>query len=72
MAQKKDTRKIWFVEFPTYRYTQDVLEVARKNGLKVVDSRFKGEKRFKDMVTDKEPTLTLKKEYQPKEKTEDK
>lgn len=35
--------KIWYVEFPTYQYNEDVKELARKNNLKIVDAIFQGE-----------------------------
>jgi hypothetical protein len=41
--RKKDIRKVWYVEFPLYQYNEDVKEIARKNDLKIVDARFKGD-----------------------------
>ena len=32
--------KIWYVEFPTYQYNEDVKELAKKNGLKIIDAQF--------------------------------
>ena len=32
--------KIWFVEFPTFQYKEDVVELARKNGLEIVDKKY--------------------------------
>ena len=32
--------KIWYVEFPTYQYNEDVKELAKKNGLKIIDTQF--------------------------------
>jgi hypothetical protein len=69
MAKKKeDKRKVWLVAFPTYRYTQDVKTLARKNDLKIIDAKFKDSVN-KEKLVEKAPALTLKKEYQPK--TED-
>ena len=34
--------QIWYVEFPTYIYNEDVKVLARKNNLKIVDARFQG------------------------------
>lgn len=48
----------WYVEFPTYRYVEDVKELARKNGLKIIDAKFQGENK----QCEKAPKLTLKKE----------
>jgi hypothetical protein len=71
MAKVKDSRKVWFVEFPTYRYNEDVKELARKDGLKIVNARFKpadGEKTpFEVIAKSDAPKLTLKKEFRPKE-----
>ena len=32
--------KIWYVEFPTYQYNEDVKQLAKKNGLKIIDAQF--------------------------------
>lgn len=66
-TQKVDKRKKWFVEFPTFRYTQDVKTLARKADLRVVDAKFQG----KETNPSTAPKLTLKKEYQPAEKTDE-
>ena len=57
----------WYVEFPTYRYVEDVKELARKNGLKIIDAKFQGENK----QCDKAPKLTLKKEFEVKQKEEE-
>ena len=57
----------WYVEFPTYRYVEDVKELARKNGLKIIDAKFQGENK----QCDKAPKLTLKKELEVKQKEEE-
>lgn len=62
---KIDTRKVWFVDFPTYRYEQNVKELAAEKRLRVLDSKFKGTIKD-DMVCKDEPKLTLKEEYKPK------
>lgn len=59
---KKDTRKVWFVEFPTHRYTQDVKTIARKGDLKILDAKVQGKR---EQCTGA-PKLTLKPEFQPK------
>ncbi len=43
MAKQKDERKIWYVEFPTSQYKEDVKALARKNDLRIRDARYKGE-----------------------------
>jgi hypothetical protein len=53
-----ETRKIWYVEFPTYRYVEDVKQLARKNDLKVIDARFQGGNK----QCENAPKLTLPKE----------
>lgn len=45
--------KIWYVEFPTYQYNEDVKELAKKNGLKIIDAQFDAGDGEKDV-----PTLT--------------
>jgi hypothetical protein len=42
MAEKEES-KVWYVEFPTFQYKEDVKELAKKHGLKIVDVQFKGE-----------------------------
>lgn len=32
--------KLWYVEFPTYQYNEDVKELAKENGLKIIDAKF--------------------------------
>ena len=32
--------KTWYVEFPTYQYNENVKELAKKNGLKIIDAQF--------------------------------
>ncbi|MCD8213265.1 MAG: hypothetical protein LUC34_04335 [Campylobacter sp.] len=32
--------KIWFVEFPTYQYNEDVKALAAERGLTVIDASF--------------------------------
>jgi len=35
--------KIWYVEFPTYQYNENVKELAVQGGFKIVDAKFQGE-----------------------------
>jgi len=62
--------KLWFVQFPTYRYTQDVKKIARAKGLKIIDAKFKNNynpEKF-DIASGAEiPKVTLKTEFQAKE-----
>ena len=46
--------QIWYVEFPTFQYNEDVKELARKNNLKIIDARFQGDNK----KCDKPPKLT--------------
>jgi hypothetical protein len=55
---------IWYVDFPTYRYNEDVSALARQNGLTVIDAAATVSR---DGATDKPPALTLKAEYKPKQ-----
>lgn len=53
----------WFVEFPTYKYVEDVKELAKKAGLRIIDAKFQG----KQKQCAKPPKLTLKEDqYRPK------
>ena len=54
----------FYVEFPTYRYNEDVKALALKAGVKIVDARFQGDNK----QCDDAPKLTLKSEYKPKVK----
>ena len=47
---------VWYVEFPTFQYNEDVKELARKNNLKIIDARFQGDNK----QCEKAPKLTLK------------
>lgn len=50
---------IWLVEHPTHQYKEDVNELARKNDLQVIDSRFKDSLDPKTVVDEKDaPKLT--------------
>ena len=46
--------QIWYVEFPTFQYNEDVKDLARKNNLKIIDARFQG----KNKQCDNAPKLT--------------
>ena len=39
---KQEKNKYWFVDFPTSQYNEDVMELASKNRVEVVDSQFRG------------------------------
>ena len=54
-----NNRKIWFVEFPTFQYKEDVKVLARQKNLKVVDARFKADFR-EELVAVEVPKLTKK------------
>ncbi len=53
-----DTRKLWFVKFPLFQYNEDVRVIARKNDLKIIDIRYKGDKK----QVANAPELTKKKD----------
>lgn len=56
MGEKK---LIWFVEFPTHQYKEDVKALARKADLRIIDAKFK--KGFKEEEVAKEvPKITKK------------
>lgn len=58
------SKKYWSVEFPTYRYKEDVKKIAATKKLTVIDSRYAASKDA-DLMVKNPPTLTLKAEYQP-------
>ncbi len=39
---KANSLKVWYVEFPSYRYNEDIKAIAKERGLKIVNARFKG------------------------------
>ena len=47
--------KIWYVEFPTFQYNEDVKAIAKQRGLTIVDAKFDAGDGVKDP-----PALTLK------------
>lgn len=49
-------KKIWYVNFPTFQYKENVKELAIKNGLKIIDAQFQGD----NEQCEKAPKLTLK------------
>ncbi len=52
----------WFIEFPTHKYKEDVIELAYDNHLEIVDVRFKSSIDPKLAVSDKDaPKLTKSK-----------
>jgi len=61
-------KKIWLVKFPSYIYTQNVKDIARQKGLKIVDAKYaENYNGREDVLTAQEaPKLTLKKEFQTK------
>jgi len=60
----KEAKKnlFWFVDFPTHQYNEDVMDLAYKGRLEILDSRFKDSIDPKFAVPDKDaPKLTKKK-----------
>lgn len=60
-------KKVWLVKFPTFKYNEDVKELAQKANLKIINAKFAKEIDKKYVETDA-PKLTLKDEYKPKKK----
>lgn len=52
----------WFIEFPTYQYEEDVVKLAFKNRLTIVDAKFKNDPIGKFEAL-KVPSLKVKVEY---------
>lgn len=59
-SKKKDNRKIWLVPHPTSQFKEDVKELAARNRLKVIDSKFAKQVNPERIATDT-PTLTPRK-----------
>jgi hypothetical protein len=47
--------KIWYVKFPTDMYVENVKEVAKANGLKIIDAKFQEDNK----QCDNAPKLTV-------------
>ena len=61
-------KNVWYIEFPTFKYNEDVKALAAKAGLKIVDAQFYDE----DLAAEKTPKLTKKKdESKSKEEKKD-
>ena len=52
--------KIWYVGFPTYQYNENVQELAKASGARIIDAR------FDDGTGSDLPKLTLKNAGKPK------
>ena len=39
MDKRIDTRKLWLVEHPLHQYNEDVKDLARRNHLKIYDTK---------------------------------
>ena len=52
---------IWLVDFPTYQYNENVIELAEKNKLQIIDSKFASSIPVDDVAKGKDlPKLTKK------------
>lgn len=60
-------KKIWYVNFPTFQYKENVKELAIKNGLKIIDAQFQGD----NEQCKNAPKLTLIKADKKAEKVEE-
>ena len=69
---KKD---VWFLEGPFTQYEEDVKSLARKEGVRIIDSRFASQEMQVKLAAPKVPTVTKigekKKAGRPKKDTED-
>ena len=52
-------KQVWLVEFPTYRYAEDVKALAAQHRLRIVNVKFKAEVDPRKVASDV-PKLTLK------------
>ena len=51
--------KIWLIEFPIYQYKEDVKELAKRAGLKIIDARYKADIK-PELIATEVPKLTKK------------
>lgn len=51
-------KEIWYVDFPTHQYNEDVKKLAKENGLRIINSRYKGD----NEGCENSPKLTKKNE----------
>lgn len=58
------SKPVWFVKFPTWKYEENVKELAAKNGLKIIDARHQGGRK----QCENAPTLTYKPGLEPESK----
>lgn len=59
---KQGKNLYWFVEFPTHQYKEDVMDLAYKNRLEIVDAQFKDSIDPKLAIPEKDaPKLTKNK-----------
>lgn len=66
MADPVKRPPTWLVDFPTYRYAEDMKALARKAGLRIVDAAHASDADIAVAVSGKDaPKLTLKPEYAP-------
>lgn len=54
-------KKIWFLEFPTFMYKEDVKALARKADVKIVDAKYKKDYPA-EMIAEQVPKVTKLKE----------
>jgi hypothetical protein len=58
---------IWYVNFPTYLYKENVKQLAKENNLKIIDAQFQG----MNKQCENAPKLTLVNEVKSKKTKED-
>ena len=55
-----ENKKIWLVSFPTWKYKEDVKDLARRAGLKLMDAKYSGTIDPARVVAEEQaPKLTL-------------
>jgi len=67
--KRADSRKIWYVDFPTSQYKENAKDLAKARGLRIIDSRFKGAYP-NDMIEMSPPSLSSKSKGQVKKEAE--
>lgn len=66
MPEANKPAAVWLVEFPTFRYVEDVKSLARRAGLTIIDAAEASDEDRAAAVSPKDaPKLTVKPEYKP-------
>ena len=51
-------KNVWFLELPAHLYVEDVKDLARKEGLKIIDKRYASKEMIAELGASKVPKVT--------------